>query len=479
MTFLPRFGTFEKTILERLHRSIALPDPPMRALSAIPLLIAAAVAGQMSHAQPRDPLRIYADFARFRGEQSSAFVEVYYAIPQTGLRFARDSAGFKATVDVTMIVYEADSLVHAERWLVPHTTSDTAGINPGMSLVGLTSVGLKQGQYTLTLVARDRNAPGSIDSVRLRLPVRALRTEKVELSDVELASAVRKGRQGSMFFKNTLEVVPNVQGLFSADQTCQVYAEAYNLLSPDPAATLTLRTAVFDAVGREIISRDKTKKRATESSVIVEAIPVDRLRTGTYSVILSLLDSSLTPVARTGKKFFVYNAALGVDSSLLNLSDRVLVNQFAGMDSLSLEQEWRWVTYDVMDAERAQYGALTSLDAKRRFMADFWARREPGKRDMYMQRVAETNRQFSAFKKEGYRTDRGRVFIIYGPPDDVERHPNEAEARPYDIWSYHGLQGGVIFVFVQRSTGGDYELVHSTHRNEIHDENWEQYARAR
>jgi len=75
--------------------------------------------------------------------------------------------------------------------------------------------------------------------------------------------------------------------------------------------------------------------------------------------------------------------------------------------------------------------------------------------------------------REGYRTDRGRVYIMYGPPDDNERHPNESDMRPYEIWSYHNIQGGVIFVFVQRSSTSEYELVHSTHRNELHDENWD------
>ena len=71
------------------------------------------------------------------------------------------------------------------------------------------------------------------------------------------------------------------------------------------------------------------------------------------------------------------------------------------------------------------------------------------------------------------RPTRGRVVIMYGTPDDIERHPSETETRPYEIWSYNNIQGGVIFVFVQRNTAGDYELVHSTHRNELHDENWD------
>ncbi len=80
---------------------------------------------------------------------------------------------------------------------------------------------------------------------------------------------------------------------------------------------------------------------------------------------------------------------------------------------------------------------------------------------------------FAVMGREGYRADRGRVHIVYGPPDDIERHPNETDSRPYEIWSYNNIQGGVIFVFVQKNSGGDYELVHSTHRNELRDDNWD------
>jgi hypothetical protein len=102
-----------------------------------------------------------------------------------------------------------------------------------------------------------------------------------------------------------------------------------------------------------------------------------------------------------------------------------------------------------------------------------------GARDEYMARVAYVNSAYSMLAREGYRTDRGRVYIVYGAPDDYERHPNEPDMKPYEIWSYNNIQGGVLFVFVQRNQGGDFELVHSTHRNELHDEDWQRYATSR
>jgi GWxTD domain-containing protein len=156
------------------------------------------------------------------------------------------------------------------------------------------------------------------------------------------------------------------------------------------------------------------------------------------------------------------------------------------MDESELDREFEWTRYTAIDNEKSQYGSLGKakdaktpadakgiVEAKRKFMSDFWRHREPGLREEYLARVAYANANYRVLSRDGFRTDRGRVHIMYGNPDDYERHPNETETRPYEIWSYNNIQGGVIFVFVLRNTAGDYELVHSTHRNELHDENWD------
>ena len=96
----------------------------------------------------------------------------------------------------------------------------------------------------------------------------------------------------------------------------------------------------------------------------------------------------------------------------------------------------------------------------------------------YFERVAYANAHFKYNFKEGWQTDRGRVYVTYGKPDDVERHPFEADQRAYEIWKYDNLEGGVEFVFVDLSNAmNDYGLVHSTARNELRDDNWKNRLR--
>jgi GWxTD domain-containing protein len=423
---------------------------------------------------PTEPLRLAVDVARFRGyDDSTVNVEVYYSFPQRSLTYKTDTSGFLGALDLTVLIRVKDSVVAADRWLVPHTIRDTTVVQPGMNLVGVHKIALTSGIYGLVLIARDRNNPGRVDSVALRVPVNPFRTERMALSDLEFASSVRQDASPGLFYKNTLEVVPNANGLFSGEQACFVYAEAYNLLSGTDRSDYTVRLTVYDAVNKEIVAREKFRKRTLESTVLVDNIAVHKLRSGTYTAVLSIVDTAKKPIVSTAKKFFVYNARLGVDSSLVAGKAGVPLGIYLSMEEPELDREFRWLKYEATDAEKVQYEQLKGMDAKRKFLSDFWRRRGPEVREQYLKRVGEVNTAYGILGREGYRTDRGRVYIMYGPPSDYDRHPNEPDTRPYEIWQYNDIQGGVIFVFVQRTSGGDYELVHSTHRNELHDENWD------
>jgi GWxTD domain-containing protein len=97
--------------------------------------------------------------------------------------------------------------------------------------------------------------------------------------------------------------------------------------------------------------------------------------------------------------------------------------------------------------------------------AEFWKRRDPSPgtainefKEQYLRRVAYANEKFG-----GWRTDRGRVYVIMGMPDDIERHQFELESQPYEIWYYYGTNEK--FIFLDKHGIGDYTLVYPEHWN--------------
>ena len=77
-------------------------------------------------------------------------------------------------------------------------------------------------------------------------------------------------------------------------------------------------------------------------------------------------------------------------------------------------------------------------------------------KDEYFRRINYANRNYTAFGQPGWITDRGRILIKFGFPDDVERHPFEMGSQPYEIWRYYALRK--TFVFIDPTGFGDYRL---------------------
>jgi len=86
--------------------------------------------------------------------------------------------------------------------------------------------------------------------------------------------------------------------------------------------------------------------------------------------------------------------------------------------------------------------------------------------------VKEASTRFKNLSRNGIKTDMGRVFIMYGEPEQIERFPNQKDTKPYEIWTYEQIESGVSFIFADITGFSNYILVHSTKRNEYHDENW-------
>jgi GWxTD domain-containing protein len=187
------------------------------------------------------------------------------------------------------------------------------------------------------------------------------------------------------------------------------------------------------------------------------------------------------------KKFFVYRAAdfqpAEKTAAEPTLEDRLRSPEYQVYDTMTeaeLDAEFDGASYIATSEDKKVFQGL-DLAGKRQFLKRFWLLRDqnPGTpenefRQEYLRRLQYVNRHFGT-GKPGWKSDRGRIYLVYGKPDEVERFPSSGESRAYEVWHYYHIQGGVLFVFVDVRGFGDYILVHSTARNELHDENWERW----
>lgn len=129
--------------------------------------------------------------------------------------------------------------------------------------------------------------------------------------------------------------------------------------------------------------------------------------------------------------------------------------------------EWltRDVVYIISNRERAAFLKLTTDDERQMFIEQFWERRNPTpsapenafKREHY-RRITFANQHYSLPGIDGWRTDRGHVYIIYGPPDEIASGP-KGVPNTEEKWAYwHAGADGGFFTFVDRTGEGEYRL---------------------
>ena len=137
------------------------------------------------------------------------------------------------------------------------------------------------------------------------------------------------------------------------------------------------------------------------------------------------------------------------------------------------------VRYLIRDSERSDFEKLATDQQRDTFIREFWERRNPNPgstqnsfKSEHYRRLAYVNQNFAAGGVAGYKSDRGRIYILYGRPDQREQHPGRTDigipARaplalryPSDVWRYHFIRGvgrDVVFEFIDTCRCGDYRL---------------------
>ncbi len=137
------------------------------------------------------------------------------------------------------------------------------------------------------------------------------------------------------------------------------------------------------------------------------------------------------------------------------------------------------VRYIATRSETRLFRRLQTPRERLRFIRNFWERRDPDPatavneaRVAFWWRVSEANRRFSGTARPGWKTDRGKIFILLGPPDDIEKDPyydtgiQDVAARGLLRWKYYGLRraatSAVAVVPFVRTGDNDWRLVNDS-----------------
>lgn len=424
------------------------------------------------------------DYARFAYDSTSNFVEFYYSFdPNTMPLYSSDSLKYvDGTLKIDITDTATQKVVLDKIWKLKSKVSFDSSIQKYQSLVGELAVLLPAGTYKCDLTGGDENDSTLKREYSDYVKIKPFIHDNIALSDIQLSSQIipNSTNKKSIFYKNTYEVLPVPNTLFSENTPALFYyCELYNLNSTKSNNDLKFGVYLYNSKNQLKFSKHRKINHSVGSRVEVGVVPINKYPTDTYTIIATLMDSSDNYGISSTKKFYIYNPSVVIVDSTGNLAEGSIGSEFAVMSIEELDDLFEKSKYIATNKEIDGYNKLKTVKGKKEFLYNFWKSRDtnpstPGNEFFkeYLKRIKISNERYSTIQKKGWLTDRGRVYLIYGEPSEIERFPNQVDSKPYEIWRYNDIQGGVEFDFGDLTGFSDYVLLNSTARGEIQDYNW-------
>jgi len=412
------------------------------------------------------------DFARFYSTKEYANLEIYYSIPRKLLKFVRKDSLYYAYYRIDINISKKDSLILQDSIFQKTYVRDTASIKSTQRLIDIARYYMKPGDYKISFKILDLEAL-NFAKKEMRVKIDSI-SNNFTVSDIELASII-KNNEKNKFFKNGLMVVPNPSKIYGKNlSVLYYYVELYNLRTLKDSAYRSV-CKIIDKNNKLVkIIKDKNVSIRSNSGLEIYGFKIGKFKTGLYKLQLEFysLDSKIS--VKKDKYFYIYNPDYSYSDEYVEKDSSTL---FDLMPEDSINKETEYISVLLSEKEKEIIKKL-DLKGKRNFLENFWSimNSKGLSRDVFYKRIKFANMRFGIDKKnKGWNTDRGKIYLKYGEPDNIEKFDKTSGKKAYEIWHYYSVHGGVSFYFVDMDGFKNYKLVHSTDPNEFHDYNWEKW----
>jgi len=398
---------------------------------------------------PETKHNLYVDYARFMSEEPGHVrLELYYQVFNSGLEFKKEADQWVAQYQVSAVVKgkkgkQVATFDREKQITVPNEQKTKSSFD---YRTGQINFDLPPGKYTVVFTLRSASNR-KVETRELKVKLKTFYTATPSFSDVEFVQAVQElSDSAGSFTKGDLQIVPSVSRIFGGDEDNRLlsYIEIYR---------------GSDSTGRVVV--ETRLRHATKGLVYRDTLHTEL----TLPVVRQLREISLKDFPSGSYEMYVY---------LRGRRNKQLVKQTKQFEVLwsqeaLLKHDWGTalgqLAYIAEPGEISEMKKLSSVKERKQAFDEFWRRRDPtigsveneAKGEFY-RRVYIANQRFSVLRRQGWRADRGRIYIRHGEPDELDDFPYPLDSHPYQVWHYY-VQGRYRrFTFVDEKSDGDYRL---------------------
>jgi GWxTD domain-containing protein len=410
------------------------------------LLLNGAAPGQveMSGVSEESAPFFYLDLASFQGEKSNETrLDIYLKVRYDDLQFVKLAAdSFQAIYEISAVILDQDDFqVNGKIWRDTVSVKDFASTNSRRLFHATkTSLNLAPGKYHVNIGVMDMDARRT-SFRKTSLVLRDFSGDKLSLSDVLIADAVDKDSSGNFV------AYPQVAAPRQEKSQLFAYFEVYDVNAEQEYQTLyVLKTPK----GEKIFQKEVKVRQAGRITPVVLELPNPALEHGVYVIHIDVKSRSLQ--ASTEREITLH--WIGMPSNIVDLDQAIAQMRYiAKKDGVKKIQS-------------------APPEKRRDAFLKFWQENDPTPgteanefMEEYYRRVNYANANFRNFR-EGWKTDMGMVYIIFGPPSETDRNPFNRYTRLFEgrtvkaaeVWIYYNINRQ--FVFFDENGYGDFRMVY-------------------
>jgi len=410
------------------------------------IITAAAAMASGSAVMSEGGIQFAIDTAVFSiGNPDTLLLEVYEELNIDQLSRGEEG-GSVYTTEVTLESLAGDTLAW-DIWNTPVAWSQ------GGTAVNCTMLPVLRGSWRLTVTMTD------VNNGRTGTAVKEFQVNGTEhFSDVEMARTLMPAAEGSTspLRKGGLIVYPAASARFTVpgEQMFYTYQEIYGL----GGTNLLRHSRLLNAEGVPVFGRPAEAVSipgGMGTVALVDSFDLSVAReSGLYSLSVTFTASEDTLHSFTKPMFIEVAETAAAAGQTMADADRKLE-----------------VLHLLLNSEESALYERLDQEGKARYYDNYWNAR-PGELANFLGRYSIAMARYGSLGREGWQSDRGRVYLIYGEPDEVESNPFSTTQAPFTVWYYYGNEQE-MFVFADLMGNGDYLQIYSTVEGEVSYSNWQ------
>ncbi|MBZ0269153.1 GWxTD domain-containing protein [bacterium] len=371
-------------------------------------------------------LDFFLDLAAFRvSDGTRTEQELYVAVTNDQLTFHEEDGVLTGDLllEIDVRDVDGDDIANVETSLSPQAASEFDSEDRGIVQIIRERVRLEPGLYHLQVTLTDRGSQkvGLFNRMRnvknraratVWIDVPDLKSSSLAVSDLTLVRSVRQVEGEAPFGRGDIDFDPNASRFYGAAlPILTYYLEVYGGEASLPGDMYLVQAQITDAVGFPQVERRSRVEAAAETFAIADELPLDDPATrasvaaGRHRLAVLVMNERTRETVRVERTFEVLWSVASW-----------------GQDPNSLLQEMELVMTD------PEFDTLEKLSpgARENYLAQFWHELDPTPDtpenetyDEFRRRIRLADRNYEATLRRGVLTDRGRVLVLYGPPEDV------------------------------------------------------------